>query len=434
MRAKIAGPLADTIAGARAEAVLRACVHCGMCNAVCPTFQLTGDELDGPRGRIYLMKGALEGEAVSAETLLHLDRCLECRACESACPSGVEYHRLLDVGRPFVEAKVGRPPDQHLHRLLIRWVTIDPHLFSLAATLGRFFAPLLPDGLRRKIPSPRPLEGRGLGAGVSSVSTPATPADTESDVGRPQPLAPPLLGEGKMTLLAGCVQQAAAPQFNAAAKRVFGRVGIALAEAPAAGCCGAVSFHLDAPEEARAFARRNIDAWLAARDAGAQALVITASGCAAFVNDYPDLLADDPAYAEKAKAIAALVRDPVEVLEASSLAAARAPAEPRIAVHDPCTLQHGLRLGGRVAALLARLGFDPQPVRDAHLCCGSAGPYSLTQPAFANALREQKLAALTESGPAAICTANIGCWMHLAETSPAPVRHWLEAVDEVTAP
>jgi glycolate oxidase iron-sulfur subunit len=410
MRAKVAGPLADTVAGARAEAVLRACVHCGMCNAVCPTFQLTGDELDGPRGRIYLMKGALEGEAVSAETLLHLDRCLECRACESACPSGVEYHRLLDVGRPFVEAKVGRPPDQHLLRLLIRWVTIDPHLFSLAASVGRFLAPLLPDGLRRKVGavSPRP----------------------------PEPDSPPLraLGDGRMVLLAGCVQQAATPQFNAAAKRVFGRVGIALDEAPAAGCCGAVSFHLDAPEEARTFARRNIDAWLAARDSGAEAVVITASGCAAFVKDYPDLLADDPGYAEKAKALAALVRDPVEVLETAPPIAARAPASPRIAVHDPCTLQHGLRLGGRVAALLTRLGFDPQPVRDAHLCCGSAGPYSLTQPAFANALREQKLAALTEGAPSAICTANIGCWMHLAEASPTPVRHWLEAVDEVTAP
>jgi glycolate oxidase iron-sulfur subunit len=233
-------------------------------------------------------------------------------------------------------------------------------------------------------------------------------------------------------LLAGCVQPAAAPHFNAAAKRVFGRMGVRLTETPGAGCCGAVSFHLDAPQEARAFARRNIDAWTAALDGGAEGVVATASGCAAFIKDYPDLLAGDPAYAEKAQAIADSVRDPVEVLEAAAPAAARPPAAPRVAIHDPCTLRNGLRLGGRVETLLRRLGYDPQPVRDAHLCCGSAGPYSLTQPAFAGALREQKLAALTEHAPAAICTANIGCWMHLAETSPTPVRHWLELVDDVT--
>jgi glycolate oxidase iron-sulfur subunit len=234
-----------------------------------------------------------------------------------------------------------------------------------------------------------------------------------------------------MTLLAGCVQAAAAPQFNAAARRVFAKVGVALAESPRAGCCGGVSFHLDAPEEARAMARRNIDAWSAALDAGAEAVVVTASGCAAFIKDYPDLLADDPAYAERARRIADLVRDPVEVLETAPLAAVRAPDAPRMAVHDPCTLRNGPGLGGRVDALLRRLGYDPQPVRDAHLCCGSAGPYALTQPAFANALRTLKLAALTEHAPAAICTANIGCWMHLSETSPVPVRHWIEAVDDV---
>jgi glycolate oxidase iron-sulfur subunit len=235
-----------------------------------------------------------------------------------------------------------------------------------------------------------------------------------------------------MTLLAGCVQSAAAPHFNAAATRVFRKVGIDLAENPAAGCCGAVSFHLDAPEEARAFARRNIDAWLGEIDTGASAVIVTASGCAAFIKDYPDLLAEDAAYAEKARRIADLVRDPVEVLDAAPPAQARAPAEPRIAVHDPCTLRHGLKLGGRVEALLRALGYDPQPVRDAHLCCGSAGPYSLLQPTFAKALRTNKLAALTEHAPAAICTANIGCWMHLAETSSTPVRHWIEAVDDVT--
>jgi glycolate oxidase iron-sulfur subunit len=407
MRSKVIGPLADTVAGARAEAVLRACVHCGMCNAVCPTFQLTGDELDGPRGRIYLMKGALEGEAVGPETLLHLDRCLECRACESACPSGVEYHRLLDVGRPFVEAKVGRAWEQKLLRDLIRRVTISPMVFHAAASLGRLFSAVLPEGLRRKVAVLNPIP-----------HAPRSPPDLQA--------------ERRMTLLAGCVQSAAAPHFNAAAERVFAKVGIDLAENPAAGCCGAVSFHLDAPEEARAQARRNIDAWLAEIDAGAAAVVVTASGCAAFIKDYPDLLAEDPAYAERARRVADLVRDPVEVLDAAPPPALRAPTEPKIAVHDPCTLRHGLKLGGRVEALLRGLGYDPQPVRDAHLCCGSAGPYALLQPTFAKALRANKLAALTEHDPSAICTANIGCWMHLAEASPTPVRHWIEAVDDVT--
>jgi glycolate oxidase iron-sulfur subunit len=236
-----------------------------------------------------------------------------------------------------------------------------------------------------------------------------------------------------MSLLGGCVQAAAAPQFNAAASRVFARIGVELAESPGAGCCGAVSFHLGAPDEARALARRNIDAWTAELEAGAEAVVVTASGCAAFIKDYPDLLAEDPAYAAMAQRIAELMRDPVEVLEADSPMAVRAPSKPRIAVHDPCTLRNGLKLAGRVEALLRRLGYDPQPVRDAHFCCGSAGPYALTQPTFAAALRTNKIAALTGAGPEAICTANIGCWMHLSETSPVPVRHWLEAVDEVTA-
>lgn len=411
MRAEIAGPLADTIAGARAEAVLRACVHCGMCNAVCPTFQLTGDELDGPRGRIYLMKSALEGEPVGPETLLHLDRCLECRACETACPSGVEYHRLLDVGRPFVEARVARPAADRVLRRLIGWVAADARRFRLALGLGRAVRSLLPAGLRAKVDALAPTPG-----------------------GAPLP-APPRGGAGKrMSLLAGCVQAAAAPQFNAAARRVFGRVGIELTESPAAGCCGAVSFHLGSPDEARALARRNVDAWAAELDAGAEAVVVTASGCAAFIRDYPDLLAEDPAYAAMAQRIVDALRDPVEVLEAAPPAATRPPATPRIAVHDPCTLRNGLKLGGRVEALLRRLGYDPQPVRDPHLCCGSAGPYALTQPAFAAALCKDKVAALTAGSPDAICTANIGCWMHLAETAPIPVRHWLEVVDEVTRP
>jgi glycolate oxidase iron-sulfur subunit len=434
LRASVASPLAKTAAGSTAEAVLRACVHCGMCNAVCPTFQLTGDELDGPRGRIYLMKAALEGEAVSRESQLHLDRCLGCRACETACPSGVEYHRLLDVGRPFVDTSVARPWRERLTRWAIRQITLTPRRFGAALALGRLVRPLLPPSLRAKLDFPRssPAAGGGPRSGGGGPRQGAAPG-----VGPPSPASPALPPAGgdfqHMSLVAGCVQAAAAPQFNAAAKRVFARIGIELSETPGAACCGAVSFHLDAAEEARRLARRNIDAWLAAADAGAAGLVVTASGCAAFILDYPDLFADEPAYVERAKRLAALVRDPVELLEGRLPAPARAPPEPRLAVHDPCTLRNGLKLGGRVQALLRRLGFEPTPVRDAHLCCGSAGPYSLTQPAFAKALRADKLAALAEGEPQAIVTANIGCWMHLAETSPVPVRHWLEAVDEVTA-
>ena len=433
MRTTIAGPLTDTLAGARAEAVLRACVHCGMCNAVCPTFQLTGDELDGPRGRIYLMKGALEGESVGCETLLHLDRCLECRACETACPSGVEYHRLLDVGRPFVETRVRRDWREALARRFFRHVTARPGHFRAALALGRLFAPLLPKGLRAKLPRTLPLEGRVAKSGDAGRSRVGGTHSHSNAASSPPPATPPLKGEGRqMSLLAGCVQSVAAPHFNAAAKRVFARAGIALAETPGAGCCGAIGFHLGDIREARALARRNIDAWLGAADAGAEAVVVTASGCAAFIRDYPDLLAEDPLYAEKARRAAALVRDPIEVLETAPPTPRRAPSAPKIAVHDPCTLRNGLKLAGRVEALLRRIGYDPQPVRDPHMCCGSAGPYALTQPAFANALRADKLAALTQHAPEAIVTANIGCWLHLAETSPVPVRHWLEAVDDVT--
>jgi glycolate oxidase iron-sulfur subunit len=422
MRARFTGPLAETAAGAVAEAVVRACVHCGMCNATCPTFQLTGDELDGPRGRIYLMKAALEGEAVSRTSQLHLDRCLGCRACETTCPSGVEYHRLLDVGRPFVDARVpARPWRERALRGALRWAVPYPARFGFLLALGRLFAPLLPAELRAKLP-PRPLRPSG-----------PRPPRGEENAG-PAAHSPPPLGDGarrRMSLLAGCVQSAAAPHFNAAATRVFARSGVDLAANPAAGCCGAVSFHLDGVEDARAFARRNIDAWLADLDAGAEAVVVTASGCAAFIRDYPDLFADDAVYAERARRVADRVRDPIEVLEAASPVAARAPEAPRIAVHEPCTQRHGLKLPGRVERLLRGLGYEPQPVRDPHLCCGSAGPYSFTQPDFAADLRQAKVAALTEHAPSAVMTANIGCWMHLAETSPVPVRHWLEAVDDV---
>jgi glycolate oxidase iron-sulfur subunit len=403
MRTVIQGPLAGTTGGAIAEQALRACVHCGMCNATCPTYQLTGDEMEGPRGRIYLMKQALEGATPTRLTLDHLDSCLSCRACETTCPSGVQYHRLYDIGHAAVAEVVERPWSERMLREAIRRVTVSPALFGLAVTLGRMVRFALPETLQAKIPARVP-------AGPRPVAT----------------------HRRTMLMLSGCVQSAVAGHFNATTARVFDRLGVALVEAPRAGCCGAVSFHLDAADKARAQARANLDAWAPLIEAGAEALIVNSSGCAAFIRDYPDVLRDDPDYRDLARRVADLVRDPIEVLEAApELAPRRTPAAPRIAVHEPCTLQHGLKLTGRIGGLLARLGYDPQPVADNHLCCGSAGAYSLLQPEMAGKLKVNKLAALNASEPAAIYTANIGCWMHLGGGSPTPVRHWIEAVEAV---
>ncbi len=406
MQTNLADFIKDTPAGREAEAILRKCVHCGFCSATCPTYQLLGDELDGPRGRIYLMKQVLEGARPTAKTQLHLDRCLTCRACETTCPSGVDYGRLLDIGWPIFDARVGRGPVQAIMRKVLRTVIPAPKLFGPLVRLGRIARPLLPSALKRKVPQP-----------ARAASWPA------SSHAR------------RMLVLEGCVQSTLSPDTNAATARVLDRIGITLERAPLAGCCGAVSFHLDAQDEGLDYMRRNIDAWWPYIEQGAEAIVITASGCATMIAEYGHLLARDPAYAEKAKRVSALMKDVSEVIgteksKVRTLLDSSLIARPRpLAFHAPCSLQHGLRLKGRVEALLQELGFELTLVADAHLCCGSAGTYSLLQPVLSQQLLHNKIAALSAGTPAAILTANIGCQSHLQTATSLPVRHWIEALD-----
>ncbi len=408
MQTQLAAFIRDSHQGQEADAILRSCVHCGFCTATCPTYQLLGDELDGPRGRIYLIKQVLEGQTPSRKTQLHLDRCLTCRSCETTCPSGVGYGRLVDIGRAAVETAVPRPWDERLARRLLRWLVPSRVRFGLFLGLGQLFRPLLPASLKAKVP-PRRVAG---------------PWPTAQ---RPRTLL----------ALAGCAQAVATPDTNAAAARVLDRLGIRLLETPRAGCCGALPHHLGAEEEALAMMRRNIDAWWPQVEAGAEAILVTASGCGAMVKDYGALLAQDPVYADKAARIAALARDPSEVL-AVELARLEVPlpqpgAGRKIAFHSPCSLQHGQKLPGLAEGLLTRLGYELTPVADGHLCCGSAGSYSLLQPTLARQLRDNKLASLAAGGPDCIATANVGCQLHLESGTRIPVRHWLELVDEVLA-
>ncbi len=401
MQTALADFIRDTPEGQRADRILRACVHCGFCTATCPTYQLLGDELDGPRGRIYQIKEVLEGKPAGDHTRLHLDRCLTCRSCETTCPSGVAYGELLDIGRGLVEQQTRRPPLERLTRFGLRKLLPNRPLLRLLFGSARLVGPLLPTRLRKKVP-------------------PAA-ADT------PWPEA---RHRRRWLCLDGCVQPVAAPQIDLAAARVLDRVGISLVRAPA-GCCGALAHHLSAEQESLAIARRNVDAWQRELELGAEGLLVTASGCAVHLKEYGRLLADDPAYADKAAQVAAAIKDPVELMEQEDLSplTGRFGTE-SIAFHAPCTLQHGERLGGRVERLLNDLGFELTSVADAHLCCGSAGTYSVLQAELSEQLRERKLAALNAGRPARIATANIGCLMHLQQGGDTPVTHWLELLAE----
>jgi len=398
MRALLRPEILDTREGSEAASILRSCVHCGFCNATCPTYQLLGDERDGPRGRIYQIKSLLEGAVVTAETASHLDRCLGCRACETTCPSGVQYGRLLDYARPLVDATVPRAPAERVRRWLLRRI-VPSRVFPFLLAIGRRLRPLLPDALRRLVPAPRPA------------------ADW-----------PERIHETRYLALEGCVQEAARPSINAAAARVLDRSGISLLRAAGGGCCGALAYHLGAHDEARDCARRNIDAWWPHLRDGVDGIFSASSGCSPMLKDYGELLRDDPAYAERARIVAARVRDATELVP-DAAPCGEVGQGPSVAVQAPCSLQHALRASGRMEGMLASAGCALQMPAEGHLCCGSAGAYSVLQPEIAGQLLERKLDKLMAGRPDVIATSNIGCMLHLEKRAQVPVLHWLEIVD-----
>ena len=399
MQTALAEFIRDNARGREADGILRACVHCGFCNATCPTYQLLGDELDGPRGRIYLIKQMLEGAAVTRHTLAHLDRCLTCRNCETTCPSGVQYHSLLDIGRDVAERRVRRSAPDRFMRRMLRAVIPYPARFTPLLRLGQLFRPLMPRFLRRSVP-PRRIAG----------------AWPEARHAR------------KMLVLEGCAQPAIAPDINAAAARVLDRLGISLIAARGAGCCGAASHHTSGVEQGLDFARSNIDAWWPHIEDGCEAIVMTASGCGVHVKDYGRLLRDEPAYAAEARQVSGMTKDISEILANEDLSKLKAGVKPgpKVAFHSPCSLQHGQRLGGAVEKILRATGFTLTAVPDGHLCCGSAGTYSILQRDLAQRLRHNKVRALESGRPDVIATANVGCLAHIQAGTELPVKHWIE--------
>lgn len=400
MQTSLTEQFRNSAQGREADSILRSCVHCGFCNATCPTYQLLGDELDGPRGRIYLIKQLLEGQTASATTQLHLDRCLTCRACETTCPSGVRYARLAEIGKDIIDQQVTRSVRQRVLRGLLSAVLPYPSRFAPLLAIAQRLHALLPRRVARKVPPkqlPRPRPTRRLSR--------------------------------TMLLLEGCVQRSVTPNTNAATARVLDRLGIALVDAPQAGCCGAMSAHMNAHEQALTFMKRNIDAWWPLIESGAEAIITTASGCGVVIKDYGMYLKDDPEYGPKAQRVSALTRDLSEVIAREDLAPLAPRTPRRVAFQSPCTLQHGQKLDGRVESILKQLGFELTPVADGHLCCGSAGTYSILQPELSQQLLANKLAALQNGAPEIIATANIGCQLHLGSAAGVPVAHWIELLD-----
>lgn len=413
MQTNLADFIKDSLEGKEADTILRTCVHCGFCLATCPTYQLLDDELDSPRGRIYLMKQVLEGQVATQKTQLHLDRCLTCRACETVCPSGVRYGRLVDICRNIVEKQVGRSLGAGIIRYTLRQVLPNPSIFASLLKLGQIVRSLLPKRIRDSVPS----KARDAGEWPSARHT------------------------RKMLVLDGCVQPAMAPNINAAAARILDKLGISLIKAENAGCCGAVSYHLSAQQEGLDYMRRNVDAWWPhienEIDQGIEAIAMTASGCGVTVKEYGYLLSHDHTYAEKAARISELTKDISEILEVETKKLTPLLNNPipstkksRLSFHSPCTLQHGLQILGTVEKILTTAGFDLTFVQDAHLCCGAAGTYSILQPQLSKQLLRNKIVELESSSPAQIVTANIGCLIHLQSGTQLTIKHWIEVLDE----
>ena len=419
MQTAIVPELADDPRVVEIEKILRKCVHCGMCLATCPTYKLLGDELDSPRGRIYQVKQVVEGHAPTRDTMKHLDRCLTCRNCETTCPSGVDYGHLVDHGRALVEERVSRPAAERLLRRALVEVLPYPRRVGPLVRLGQSVRALLPASLRASVPAREAVPER-----------------------------PPARHETRMLVLEGCVQPSLTPATNASAARVLDACGVSLVQATrsddggaparAVGCCGAVPFHLNDQARALDMMRANIDAWWPEIEAGVAGILVTASGCGVMVKDYGHALAGDPAYAERAARVSALCVDTVEAVRVAldaldeprlARVKARAAAVGPVAFHPPCTLQHGQRLAGVTEALLRRLGFALTKVPDSHLCCGSAGTYSIFQPELSGKLRANKVAALESGAPALVATANIGCQLHIGQGTKLPTVHWIELLD-----
>ena len=407
METRLAQSIVSSAEAQTADRILRACVHCGFCLATCPTYQVLGDELDSPRGRIYQIKQVLEGVEPTRSQQVHLDRCLTCRSCETTCPSGVEYGHLVDIGRAAVDERVSRPLRERVARWVLREGLTRRWLFGTCLRAGRVLARLAPwlPALRAKVGSSRP-------AG-------------------PQPARQ---HTRKVLLLRGCTQPSMLPSIDGATSRVLDALGIQTLVAPQARCCGAIRHHLGDPEGALREARCNIDAWWPYLDA-VEAIVVNASGCGAMIRDYAHLLSGDAEYSEKARRIVSMARDPIEIIALDKVPARARISPQRVAFQAPCTLQHGLKIRGDVESLLTALGAELTPVAEPHMCCGSAGTYSLLQGTISRELRTRKLEALTKPAPQVILSANIGCIAHLQAGTSTPVRHWIEWLDErLTAP
>lgn len=392
MQTNLPVDLLNTETGKTADKILRSCVHCGFCLSACPTYGILGDELDSPRGRIYLIKNALEGEEVTQSSLAHLDRCLTCRSCETTCPSGVEYGHLLDIGREYIEHKVSRPLHQRVMRWSVRKALTSPNLFNTLTTLWPF----------AKHSSANP-KLKQLVAAASKQKHPK-----------------------QVLLMSGCVQPALAPNINLATINVLHRLGIGVIETPQVQCCGAVDHHLSGSEDALVKIKKNIDAWLSELDHGAEAIISNASGCGVMVKDYAHLLREDAEYAVKAQRVVEHTMDISEYLVKQDLTQFKRPENADVVFHSPCTLQHGQKLAGLVEKTLINLGFQLSPVQDAHLCCGSAGTYSIFQKKLSYELRDNKITNLLAGKPEVIATANIGCLMHIQGGTDKPVKHWIE--------